>query len=265
MKDYLVFVRAGEKSLHPYWLADDPERNWDLCVSWYCEPRPEGLAEYYVSSGSNKFDALDAFSAEHLVQGTYRYVLAVDDDIAFRPGDISRFFSLCDEHALYLAQPSLRWGTHANHDVSLNNPFCIIRRTRFVEVMVPCFSQAALVRLQPTFRINHSTWGLDYAWASLLAGEQKIAVVDAIQVEHTKAVSLDGGAFYRKLAAAGVDPVAEYAAIKSSYPRFGSLASESSGHLPILPLPDWLATPLIRLFEGIKKRAHARLQRNGSQ
>lgn len=260
MKDYLVFVRAGERSLHPRWLADDAVRNWDLCVSWYCDAPSEDLADYYATTGTNKFDAFDDFYAKQLTDCKYRYILVVDDDIAFQPGDISRFFSLCAEHELYLAQPSLRWGTNANHDVTLHNPLCVFRRTRFVEVMAPCFSRAALTRLQPTFRLNQSTWGIDYAWASLLSGEGKMAVVDAIQVDHTKAVSFEEGAFYRKLAAAGIDPIAEYAAIKRRYPRFGPLASEPTGHLLVVPLPKWLAVPLLRLYEGIKKRAHRRLK-----
>lgn len=259
MREFLVFVRAGEQSLHAQWLREDPTRNWDLCVSWYCLSRPEQLAEYYESTGTNKFDALDDCYAKWLSTSSYRYILVVDDDIRFRPGDISRLFLLCAKHRLYLAQPSLKWGTHANHDVTLHNPACIIRRTRFVEVMTPCFSHIAMARLQPTFQLNRSTWGIDYAWASLLAGEGRIAVVDAIQVEHTKPVSLDGGAFYRKLAAAGIDPVAEYGEIKRRYTRFGSLDSEKRGHRLVVPLPETIAIPVVRLWDSVKKRIHRRL------
>lgn len=261
-RPYLVFFRAGASSLHPRLLAQEPDRNWDCCVSWYVAPRPESLAEYYEEEGSNKFGAFDAFYRKTVASSQYRYVLVVDDDIDFRPGDISRLFALCDAHQLYLAQPSLRWGTNANHDVTLHNPLCVVRRTRFVEVMAPCFSRAALERLQPTFCLNRSTWGIDYAWSSLLVGEGKIAIVDAIQVAHTKAVSLDGGAFYLKLRAAGIDPLVEYRHIKEAYPRFGSLGTERGGHWLRLPLPGMLGALAVQLFEGIKKRAHcARLRR----
>ena len=262
-RTYLVFFRAGAASLHPRLIAQEPGRNWDCCVSWYVAPRPESLAEYYEDTGTNKFDAFDAFYRKTIANSQYRYVLVVDDDIDFLPGDISRLFTLCETHQLYLAQPSLRWGTHANHDVTLHNPVCLVRQTRFIEVMAPCFSRAALERLQPTFGLNHSTWGIDYAWSSLLAGEGKIAVVDAIQVAHTKAVSLEGGAFYLKLKAAGIDPVAEYRHVKETYPRFGSLGTERSGHRMTFPLPGFLGVLAVQLFEGIKKRAHrARLQRD---
>lgn len=261
-RPYLVFFRAGAASLHPRLIAQEPDRNWDCCVSWYVAPRPESLAEYYEDTGTNKFDAFDAFYRKTIAGSHYRYVLVVDDDIDFLPGDISRLFTLCDAHRLYLAQPSLRWGTHASHHVTLHNPVCIVRQSRFVEVMAPCFSREALARLQPTFGLNRSTWGIDYAWSSLLAGEGRIAVVDAIQVEHTKAISLDGGAFYLKLRAAGIDPLAEYRQIKETYPRFGSLGSERAGHRLVFPLPDFLGKLLVPLFEGIKKRVHrARRQR----
>jgi hypothetical protein len=257
-----VFVRAGGHSLHTQWIKNDPARNWDCCVSWYAAPVPGSTVEYEESVGENKFDAFDDFYEKVIAASTYDHVLVVDDDIDFSPGDISRLFRLCVDHELFLAQPSLSWGTHANHDVTLHNPACIVRRTRFIEVMAPCFSRAALERLRPTFRLNRSTWGLDYAWASLLAGEHRIAVVDAVQVRHTKPVSLDGGAFYRKLRSAGIDPTAEYRAIKERYPRFGSLGSERSGHRLALPLPELVGRLLVPLFEGIKKRTHqSRLRR----
>lgn len=264
-RPYLVFVRAGAASLHPRLIADDPDRNWDCCVSWYVEPRQEALAEYYENTGTNKFDAFDEFYCRRVVSSHYRYVLVLDDDIDFAPGDISRFFAICDGYQLYLAQPSLRWGTNANHDVTLHNPVCVVRRTRFVEVMAPCFSRQALERLKPTFKLNRSTWGIDYAWSSILAGESRIAVVDAVQVAHTKAVSLDGGAFYLKLRAIGIDPIEEYHHIKKSYLRFGSLATERKGHSLTIPLPGSLGTLVVMLFEGIKKRVHrARLRQVSS-
>ncbi len=264
-----MFVRAGARSLHTHWIENDPERNWDCCVSWYTAPVSGAIVEHEVSVGDNKFDAFDDFYEKVVVASSYEYVLVVDDDIDFSPGDISRLFRLCVAHRLFLAQPSLSWGTHANHDVTLHNPACIVRRTRFIEVMAPCFSRAALERLRPTFRLNRSTWGLDYAWASLLAGEHRIAVVDAVQVRHTKPVSLDGGAFYLKLRAAGIDPAAEYRVIKESYPRFGSLGSERDSHHLVPSLAGFagglLGILVVRLFEGIKKRVHrTRLRHTGS-
>jgi hypothetical protein len=258
-RQFLVFFRAGKSSLHRTAIAEDPQRNWDCCVSWYADAPEETMAEYYVGTGFNKLEAFDDFLSILPSDHGYSYVLALDDDIKFSAGEISCFFNLCARHNLYLAQPALKWGTNANHHVTLWNPICTVRQTRFVEVMAPCFSKAAIKRLRPTFRINKSTWGIDYAWSSLLNGEEKIAIVDATRVEHTKAVSLTNGPFYDKLRAIGADAQSEYKAIKETYPAFGSLASKSTGHRFLVPLPSGLGNFLTKLFEHLKKRIHSRL------
>jgi hypothetical protein len=256
---FLVFFRAGNNSLHRAAIEEDPERNWDCCVSWYVDAPAENVAEYYASSGFNKFEGLDDFLLSLPDEHPYSHILALDDDIKFSTGDISRFFDICARHELYLAQPALQWGTNANHDVTLWNPVCKVRQSRFVEVMAPCFSKAAIAQLQPTFRLNKSTWGIDYAWASILRDKNRIAIVDAIKVEHTRPVSLSNGPFYEKLRAMGADPELEYRMIKGSYPSFGGLSTKSTGHYPTFPCPHWLVNGLTKLLERIKKRIHRKL------
>ncbi len=263
MRDFLVFVRAGPNSLHRRLLAEDPQRNWDCCVSWYCPPPEESGAEFYVAEGDNKFEAFDLFFERTRDSYPYRYYLVVDDDIEFAAGDVSRFLALCAAHDCFLAQPALRWGTNANHDVTLWNPLCRIRRTSFIEVMAPCFARAAVEELRSTFRLARSTWGIDYAWASQLRGQGRIAVVDAVRVAHTKPVDMGGGAFYRKLLAQGIDAQKEYGEIKRRFPAFGPLRTQAGGHVLAAGfwLPGWLSLPFIRLLEGVKKRVHRRLRR----
>jgi hypothetical protein len=261
MRDFLVFVRAGANSLHRRLLAEDPRRNWDCCVSWYCAPQGESGAEFYVAEGENKLEAFALFFERTRLSHPYRYYLLLDDDIEFAAGDVSRLFALCARYGCYLAQPALRWGTHANHDVTLWNPLCRIRRTSFVEVMAPCFSREAAEQLLPTFRLARSTWGIDYAWASELRGQGRIAVVDAVRVAHTKPVDIGRGAFYSKLASLGIDALREYGEIKKRVPSFGPLRTQAGGHVPALPwVPGPLVQPFIRLMEGVKKRVHRRLR-----
>jgi hypothetical protein len=256
LRDFLVFFRAGSNSLHRNILADDPGRNWDCCVSWYCAPPAEQGAEFYVTGGDNKFEAFRNFYLNSPACREYRFVLVADDDIAFAPGDISRYFDHCQRHNLYLSQPALRWGTNSNHDVTLWNPACTIRKVRFIEVMAPCFSQKALVQLIDTFAMSKSTWGIDYAWSSLLRDSGKISVVDAIRVAHTKPVNLIGGAFYQKMKSLGADPEQEYGRIKADYPSFGGHRSERSGHCFRWPLGTTLGSFLTASLEKLKKRVH---------
>lgn len=252
----LVFFRVGNGSLHTRLLAEDTDRNWDCAVSWHVTPDADSAAEYNETFGSNKFDAFIDFFQKHSIAGKYAYIMLVDDDILFAPGDISRYFSICEQHQLYLSQPSLTWGTNSNHDVTLHNPVCLIRGVKFVEAMAPCFSDEALSRLTTTFRISRSVWGIDYAWASLLRGEGRLVVVDSVQILHTRPVSFSGGAFYAKLKAENVDPFVEYGKIKQSYPPFGSFKTERSGHRLRYPIPWGFRRLIVMLFEGIKKRMH---------
>ncbi len=268
-RPYLVMVRAGAASLHPQWLADDPDRNWDCWVSWYCEPdaRCDAAVEYESDGGDNKFEGyLQGREALALQLDHYRYVALLDDDLEFTPGGISRTFAHCALAQADLAQPALRWGSNVNHDVTLYNPLTDVRRVSFVEVMMPFFSNDTLRLLEPSFLLSKSSWGIDYAWGSQLAHRSgrpgKLMIVDAVQVHHTKPFDTKQGAFYRKLAAMGVDAAAEYGRIKANSPAFGGLKSLRSGHLAagfwrFLPAP--LLGLAVRLGESIKKRRHRRL------
>ena len=251
-RPYLLFVRAGAASLHGRLIAEDRERNWDCCVSWYITPRPEELAEYYSRGGFNKLDGFLEFWREFPAARDYRYLLLLDDDVYLRPGDVSRFFSLCEHYGTYLAQPALRWFTHTTINALVRNPVCVLRRVTFVEVMAPCFSQAAIVELLPTFGMTRSTWGTDLAWAGTIAGRHPICVVDAIGMDHTRTGDGRPTAFYRKLTEMGVDPGEELARVRRMYPAFRGSRTLPSGHVYRAGVPRWAAPFLMRLLEELK-------------
>lgn len=256
MRNYLVFFRAGPQSLYPRLLAAEPERNWDCCVSWYSQPGPQSGEEYTFNDGENKLESFYKFYAERRTRLSYKYYLIVDDDIDFAPGDISIFFTLCNQYGTYLCQPALRWGTNCNHDVTLWNPICVLRNVSFVEVMAPCFSAQALDDLIDTFILNRSTWGIDYAWASRSQGNRRLAILDAIRVSHTKPVDLYHGPFYKKMRSLGIDPEMEYGQLKACFPRFGPLHTHAEGHIFRHPWPTPIGNLLTRIAEKLKKRIH---------
>jgi len=251
-RPYLVFVRSGAASLHGRLIAEDPGLNWDCCVSWYITPRSEELAEYYSHGGFNKLDGFLEFWRECPAARDYRYLLLLDDDVYLRPGDVSRFFALCEEYRTYLAQPALRWFTHTTINALVRNPLCVLRRVTFVEVMAPCFSQAAIVELLPTFGMTRSTWGTDLAWAGTIAGRHPICVVDAIGMDHTRTGDGRPTAFYRKLTEMGVDPGEELARVRRLYPAFRGSRTLPSGHVYRAGVPRWAAPFLMRLVEELK-------------
>ena len=251
-RPYLAFVRAGADSLHGRLIAEDPRRNWDCCVSWYVKPRTEALAEFYSHGGFNKLDGFLEFARERPEYRDYRYVMLLDDDVYLRPGDLSRFLALCERYGTYLSQPALRWFTHTTINALVRNPVCVLRRVSFVEVMAPCFSQAALAELLPTFGMTRSTWGNDLAWAGTIGGRHPIYVVDAVGMDHTRTGDGRPTAFYRKLTEMGVDPGEELARVRHMYPAFRGSRTLESGHVFRPGIPAWAAPVLMRLIEQLK-------------
>jgi hypothetical protein len=260
-------VRAGHESLHRKLILENPNRNWDCCVSWYAPAEPERLAEYYCgtprSGFSNKYEGFLEFWEQRPHPWKYRYVILLDDDIYLAPGELSNFFRLCDGYQLYLAQPALRWFTHNTLNSLVRNPVCSLRRVSFVEVMAPCFSAAALENLLHTFNWTKSTWGIDWAWACLLQGQESLYVVDAVSMAHTRTGDGRPTLFYRRLRDAGVDPGEELRRIQQMFPSFIRAQTLSDGHLYRSGVPRSLARGLMLLFERLKfiVRARKRLLR----
>jgi len=251
-RPYLLFVRAGNQSLHARLLAEDPGRNWDCCVSWYVPPRPERLAEFYSQGGFNKLDGFLEFWPHRPQPFSYRYVMIMDDDVYLRPGDLSRFFDLCERHQTYLSQPALRWFTNTTLNALVRNGACQLRRVSCVEVMAPCFSAAALEALLPTFGMTRSTWGTDLAWAGALAGQHPLHVVDAVAMEHTRSGDGRPTAFYRKLTELGVDPHEELRRVQRMYPGLSGSRTLSGGHVYRPGIPPLAAPALMWIIERLK-------------
>lgn len=251
-RPHLLFVRAGAESLHRRLIAEDSARNWDCCVSWYVPPADEHLAEYYCDGGDNKLEGFLAFWKRPGHASPYRYVWIMDDDVYLRPGDVSRFFSLCEQYSTYVSQPALRWLTHTTLNSLVRNPACLLRRVSLVEVMAPCFSAAALEQLIHTFDWTKSTWGTDWAWGSLLQGKQPLYVIDAVTLEHTRNGDSRPGAFYRKLAAMGIDPAEELRRVERMFPQFVGAQTLRDGHVLRGGIPRPLAPIAWRLFERLK-------------
>ena len=258
-RPYLVFFRAGPNSIHPRIVTEDRDRNWDCIVNWWgSEPDPAG-ADLLVSGGLNKADGFHELAMQGRVPWRdYRYILLLDDDVLFSPGDVSRLFRICEEHRTYLVQPALKWGTYASHAVTLRNPLCILRAVSFVEIMAPVFSREALGDLLDTFTLTRSTWGIDWAWSSRLAGQGRIHVVDDVSIEHTKPVNVEGGAFYARLREVGADPREEFKQVKTQFSDFGGVRTLARGHVYREAVPNALGAWLLQLSDRGIRLAHER-------
>ena len=260
-RPYLVFVRAGNKSTHQRLLSENPQRNWDCCVSWYVPPPAENLAEIYCHGGFNKFGGFLEFWKQRPNPWPWRYVVLLDDDVYLRPGELSRVFEMSERHATYLSQPALNWFTYTTINVLVRNPACLMRRVNFIEAMAPCFSMAALEQLVHTFDWSRSTWGIDVSWAYLSRDQHDLYVLDAATMDHTRMGDGRSTALYRELASMGVSPAQELQGILARFPiKLGKYRMAKSGHVLRPGIPRLLGPALIVLFEKLKIIVRVRKQ-----
>lgn len=211
MRRNLVIVRAGNASLHPAWLSDN--RSWDIIVNYFGDDPDiyKGPDIRRIDSKGPKWPALYELMAtlDADIKG-YEYIWFPDDDLACTPYAIEKFFGLCREHALELAQPSLTYDSHIGVSITLHNHSFKLRHTNFIEIMAPCFSQTFLKRCWPSFNTSYSGWGLDFVWPRWASAPDKVAIIDAVQIHHTRP---HGGPNYNLLKERGIDPDQELHAL----------------------------------------------------
>ena len=202
----LVIVRAGDSSLHPEWLQGPgaEARTWDIIVNYFGDDPDKYRSgdAVRIDSKGPKWPALSALiQANAPLIADYERVWLPDDDLRCQCDDVNRLFEIFEREKLDLAQPSLRHESYVAHMAVLHNGSFRLRYTNFVEVMAPCFTAAALTKLLPTFDENLSGWGLDYVWPMLLGPEANVAIIDDVQILHTRPI---GAANYGALKERGI-------------------------------------------------------------
>jgi len=194
----LVIMGANESSLHHEWTQDiaDADRNWDLCLSFYGDPKnypPAGPVEYTsLQPGVRKWLAIHAAMYEGSPFWEYERIFVLDDDIRTSWSDINKFLDICRELDLQLAQPALKPGCAITHMITRQSPDTLVRFTNFVEAMAPCFTSEALRLCISVTQGGYYGFGIDHLWPSILGlPEKKIGIVDAIAVDHTRPVGVN--------------------------------------------------------------------------
>lgn len=193
----LVVVRCGNSSLHEQWLGQD--RNFDIVLSYYGDSCPYDLEQVkflHPFKGSKWEGLADFFQNYPEIWRDYEFIWLPDDDIATNVNDINYFFKLAEQQQFMLCQPALTWDSYFSWPITLQNKSFQWRFVNFVEVMIPCFSINAFKKILPTFNENKSGWGLEFLWMRILAEENKsdnkVAVVDAVAMHHTRPVGSAG-------------------------------------------------------------------------
>ena len=194
----LVVLRAGDRSLHPQWIAGEG-RDFDLFISYYGAQPDQWRQDtpLWEARKGPKWPCIGELLAEHpQLLEIYDAFWFPDDDLRADTATINRMFALFRGFELALAQPALTRNSYRGHPMLLQQPGHALRYTRFIEVMAPLFDRAALRACLPTFGDSRSGWGLDFLWPRLTAPgrERAIAILDATPVWHTRPL---GGELYR--------------------------------------------------------------------
>jgi len=195
MKDYLVILRCGDKSLHRDWYASGVEAGFDLALSYYGsdERFQDVRAQVVHRFKGSKWEGLSDFLRTHAdLVSQYRYVWLPDDDLATDVSTIGAFFRYIEAEGFALAQPSLTTNSYYSYAATLQNKAFDYREMNFVEVMAPCFSKQALSRVADTFSLSKSGWGLDYVWPQKVKDLGRVGIVDRFAVFHTRPIGSAG-------------------------------------------------------------------------
>lgn len=115
----------------------------------------------------------------------YDYFFFPDDDIETTSSNILAFFEQCQEHNLKLAQPALKADSYFSHIITIERSAFSVRRTNFVELMIPYMSRNVLLQCLPFFKDTNYGWGLDFIWASFTdTPTQQVGIIDTTPVGH---------------------------------------------------------------------------------
>ncbi len=258
---HLVVLRAGDRSLHPQWLAG-PDRDFDLYISYYgtTPGRYQADADHYEARRGPKWPRIGELLKRNpqLIED-YESFWFPDDDLAADTASIDRMFAFFRAYELCLAQPALTSDSYYTWDTLLQDKRCHIRYAGFVEIMAPIFSREALRVCAPTFEESRSGWGLDWVWPALCreAGLGRIAIIDSTPVHHTRPV---GGELYRNHP--DMNPRADAARVLQAYGlqevrAVAKYSFEGQVRDVALPLGERLVFWLKRLNGRRKHRVHA--------
>lgn len=186
LKKNLVIAAVGDRSRHREWLGG---KTYDTYLIYFGDKEQgcKGEARFHKFAKGYKYHLIkDVLDSESFIEN-YEYVWLPDDDLLTRGPDIDKLFQFMKEYDLWVAQPSIMgwYGV----DITLHQKGSLVRFTNWVEIMCPCFSQAALQTCKKVFKENKTGWSIETIWNVLLGHPRdKIAIIDDIVVFHSRPV-----------------------------------------------------------------------------
>lgn len=222
-KPFAVYLQCGEDSVWRDWQPSQ-DQPWHLLINHY-DSTYQGKIPCNVEfrqAGALPGTKFTSFS-DILITYThifdpYQYILMLDDDVYFQNGDISRLFSIVQQHEWEMALASLSTDSFCSFPVFFNHKSSGFRQVNGVEIMMPVYSTRILGIVRQLISESISGWGFDAA-LSMLAASQGFhaAVVDDIIAQHIRPINADTGQYYQMLHRAQIYPEIEFTHLQKKY------------------------------------------------
>ena len=193
-----MIMPVSKDSLHRQYLTDDAD--FDLHLMVYDDSYPQfRLDTPFVTRGHGyKMDMAYRYlnNRPELIDA-YEYFFLVDDDIRMTAEAVNSLFAVMRQYRLRIAQPSLSM-SYATYAVTLHDPTCLLRYTDFVEMMMPCFSREALLKVMPTFKERARWCGIEFHWPVLIGTDHEdMAVIDDIAAVHARPIRSNSPVYWK--------------------------------------------------------------------
>jgi Protein of unknown function (DUF707) len=188
---FLLISRVGPQSLHGHWLGDTGERGFDIILSAYsgavADPcRPGVVFEYRPGTKVAGYAAI--FEAHAALIARYDYIALFDDDLLVDCARIMQLFEIISSQNLKIAQPALTHDSHFTFGALLRDRSFRLRYVNYIEMMCPVFRADTFENIKPLFSLGYES-GIDLIWCNLVCESSfDFAVIDAVTVQHTRAV-----------------------------------------------------------------------------
>lgn len=191
----LIFMRAGDESLHPLWLAQkDVARTWDLHISYFGKGDAPALAgtdgvTFTKDEGRFKWAGMRAcLEKKPFDLDAYEYIAFPDDDLVVTTGSWNNVFTLMKRYDLHAAQLGLHPQSYYTINQTLQRPGVRLRYVNCIECMAPVTRTSVFRHIAQNFDDPGSSWGTDYVIAHHVAHiARSMAILDATPALHTRA------------------------------------------------------------------------------
>ena len=139
------------------------------------------------TNNKSKWENVITFLMNCKIWKKYRYVWIPDSQIMINQKQVNTFLKTIGDHNVTIGQPSLMNKKHTPYQMLHNKQKHQLRKTTFVESMMPCFQKEFLENYLVTFLSENSSFlksgcGIDLWWSSIHS--QELFVIDTVRILH---------------------------------------------------------------------------------